>query len=43
LEVGVANGWFLVHASTPLVDAAIEMAEQLAPSRGSGHGVVEAA
>jgi hypothetical protein len=43
LEVGVANGWFLVHASAPLVDASIEMAEQLAPRRGSCHGVVEAA
>jgi hypothetical protein len=43
LEVDVANGWFLVHASAPLVDASIEMSDRLVPSRGSCHGVVEAA
>jgi hypothetical protein len=42
LEVGMANGCFLVHAAMPLVDAPIEMAEQLAPSRGSCCGVVGA-
>ena len=42
LEVGMANGCFLVHAARPLVDAPIEMAEQLAPSRGSCCGVVGA-
>ena len=29
LEAGVANGCFLVHAPRPLVEASIEMAEQL--------------
>jgi hypothetical protein len=42
LEVGVANGCFLVHAPRPPVDAPIELAEQLAPSRGSCGGVVGA-
>jgi hypothetical protein len=43
VEVGVANGCFLVHAPRPLVEASIEMAEQLAPSRGSRHGIMAAA
>jgi hypothetical protein len=43
VEVAVANGCFLVHAPTPLREAPIEMAEGLALSHGSGHGVVEAA
>ena len=43
LEVGMANGWFLVHTPRPLINAPIEMAEQLAPSRGSCRGVVGAA
>jgi hypothetical protein len=42
-EAGVANGCFLMHAPRPLVEASIELAEQLAPSRGSCHGLVEAA
>jgi hypothetical protein len=42
LEAGVVNGCFLVHAARPIVDAPIEMAEQVAPSRGSCHGVIEA-
>jgi hypothetical protein len=43
VEVAVANGRFLVHAPTPLREAPIKMAEGLALSHGSGHGVVEAA
>jgi hypothetical protein len=43
LEAGVANGCFLVHVPRPLIETAIETAEQQAPSRGSCHGVVGAA
>jgi hypothetical protein len=43
LEADVANGWFLVHAPRPLINAPIEVAEQLAPTGGSCHGVVGAA
>jgi hypothetical protein len=43
LEVGVANDYFLMHSSRPPVETSIEMAEQLAPRRGSCHGVVAAA
>jgi hypothetical protein len=43
LEAGVANGWLLVHARGLLIEASTQMAEQLAPSPGSGHRVVEAA
>jgi hypothetical protein len=43
VEAGVANGCFLMHAPRPLVEASIEMAEQLAPTGGSCHGIVEAA
>ena len=43
MEVGVANDYFLRHAPTPLVEASIELADQLAPSRGSCRGVVGAA
>jgi hypothetical protein len=39
----MACGGFLVHAPRPLVEASIELAEQLAPSRGSCAGVVGAA
>jgi hypothetical protein len=44
LEAGVVNGYFLVqHAPTPPIETSIETAERLVPSRGSRHGVVEAA
>jgi hypothetical protein len=43
MEAGVASGYFLVHAPRPPVETSIETAEQLAPNRGSCHGVVEAA
>jgi hypothetical protein len=43
VEVAVANGCSLVHAAGPLVDASIRTPERLAPSRGSGHGMMEAA
>jgi hypothetical protein len=43
LEVSVTNGCLLVHAAGPLVDASIELAAQLAPSREPFRGVVEAA
>jgi hypothetical protein len=43
LEVSVTNGYLLAHAARPLVNASIDMAAQLAPSRGPCHGVVEAA
>jgi hypothetical protein len=43
VEVAVANGWYLVHPPTPLIEAPIEMAVRLALSRGSGYGVVGAA
>jgi hypothetical protein len=42
-KVAVANGCLLVHAARPLVDASIELAAQLAPSRGPCRGVVETA
>jgi hypothetical protein len=43
LEAGVANDYFLVHASRPPTEASIEMAEPLAPNRGARHGAVPAA
>jgi hypothetical protein len=43
LEVSMTNGCLLVHAARPLVNASIELAAQLAPSRGPCRGVVEAA
>jgi hypothetical protein len=43
LEVGVTNGWFLMHAPRPPVEAPIEAAARLALSRWSCRGVVEAA
>ena len=43
LEVGLANDYFLMHASRPPTEASIEMAEQAAPRCGSCRGVVEAA
>jgi hypothetical protein len=43
LEVGGANDYLLVHSFRPPTKASIEMAEQLAPRRGSCRGVVEAA
>jgi hypothetical protein len=43
LEVSVTNGCLLAHAARPLVNASIDMAAQLAPSRGPCYGVVEAA
>ena len=42
MEVGVANDYFLVHAPRLLMEALIEMAGRLAPSRGSCRGVEEA-
>ena len=42
LEVGVANDYFLVHASRPPTDVSIELVEQLAPSGGACRGVVGA-
>jgi hypothetical protein len=43
VDVAVVNGCFLVPAPRLLIEAPIEMAEGLALSRGSGHGVVGAA
>jgi hypothetical protein len=43
LEAGVANDYFLVHASRPVVEALIRMAGRLARSGGSCRSVVEAA
>jgi hypothetical protein len=43
LEAGVVNGYFLVHAPRPVIEALIRTAGRLAPSRGSCRGVVEAA
>jgi hypothetical protein len=43
LEAGVANDYFLVHASRPPTEASIEMAEPLAPDRGARHGAVQPA
>jgi hypothetical protein len=43
LEVSVTNGCLLAHAARPLVNASIELAAQLALSRWSCRGVVEAA
>jgi hypothetical protein len=43
LEAGVANDYFLVDASRPLIEALIRTAGRLAPSGGSCRGVVEAA
>jgi hypothetical protein len=39
----MTNGWFLVRAPRPPVDAPIEMGPPLAPSHGPRCGVVEAA
>jgi hypothetical protein len=39
----MAYGSFLVHAPRPIVDAPMELAAQLAPSRGSCAGVAGAA
>jgi hypothetical protein len=39
VEVGVTNGYFVVHAPRPLLEALIRMAGRLTPSRG----VMEAA
>jgi hypothetical protein len=43
LEVGVANGWFLVHAPRPLLDASIKLTARLAPKRRCCPSVAEAA
>jgi len=43
LEVSVTNGWFLVHAPRPLVEAPSGTAERLASTGGWCRGVVEAA
>jgi hypothetical protein len=43
LEAGVANDYFLVHASRPVIEALIRTAGRLAPSGGSCRSVVEAA
>ena len=40
---GVANDYFLVHASSPVSEALIRTAGRLAPSRGSCHSGVGAA
>ena len=42
LEAGVANDDFLVHAPRPLIEASIEIAEQLAPRHGSCRSALEA-
>jgi hypothetical protein len=42
LEAGVANDYFLVPAPRLLIEALIEMAGRLAPSRGSCRGAEEA-
>ena len=42
LEAGVANDDFLVPAPRPFIEASIEMAERLAPSHGSCHGLMKA-
>jgi hypothetical protein len=42
LEVGMANGCLLLQPPRPLMEASAELAERLAPSRGSCAGVVEA-
>jgi len=39
LEADVANGCYLAHAPRPPIETSIEMAEQLAPTGGSCHGV----
>jgi hypothetical protein len=39
----MAYDCFLVHAPGPFVEATFKMAEQLAPSRGSCHGLMAAA
>jgi hypothetical protein len=43
LEVSVTNGWFLMHAPRPLVEARIEAARRLASTGESCRGVVGAA
>jgi hypothetical protein len=43
LEVSVTNGWFLVHAPRPLVEALSGTAERLASTGESCRGVVGAA
>jgi hypothetical protein len=42
-EAGVANDYFLVHASRPVSEALIRPAGRLAPTRGSCRGGVGAA
>ena len=39
----MANGRFLAHAPRPFVEAKFKMAEQLAPTGGSCHGLMAAA
>jgi hypothetical protein len=43
LEVSMTNGWFLMHAPRPPVEAPIELAAQLASTGGWCRGVVGAA
>jgi hypothetical protein len=43
LEAGVANDYFLVHASRPVIEALIRTAGRLAPSGGSCRSLVQAA
>jgi hypothetical protein len=43
VEAGVANDYFLVHASRPVSEALIRPAGRLAPSRGSCRSGVGAA
>jgi len=43
VEVSMTNGWFLLHAPRPPVEAPIEAAAQVALGRGSCRDVVEAA
>ena len=40
---GVANDYFLVHASSPVIEALIRTAGWLAPGRGSCRGLVDVA
>jgi hypothetical protein len=39
----MANNYFLVHAPSPPIGTPIEVAQRLAPSRGSCRGVAGAA
>jgi hypothetical protein len=43
LEVSVTNGWFLVHAPRPLVEAPSRTAERRASTGGWCRGIVGAA